>query len=373
MSNREKLVGVWAVLFLGLFCVRCAQSDGYRYSLRGDIEGIKYGKAYLMTPDLNNPIIVDSSEIEDGKFLLEGTLDEPGQYVLSVNRRSFYFFMDGTKMDIVCPYEKLGNDYLKGSPSNDLDIAYNKLMQQEVNTEQGRLLNEYGQALEANDQKLSDDLMTEVLKLGDKKYALTKDFIQKHPDRLFSAYIANVVKEDSYERGSELYNLLTDDIKMSYLGKNLKRDVDALAVSALGVPCPDFQVKDEEGNIVTLASLKGKMLVLDFWASWCGPCRQEMKNLREQYAEFKDRGLQIMSISLDDSEEKWRQACEEEQIPWISTRDENGWSKSEIRKLFGIQAIPFIVLIDEDGNIVAKNIRRNLLREKIIELLNKDK
>ena len=156
MSNREKLIGVWAVLFLGLFCVRCAQSDGYRYSLRGDIEGIKYGKAYLMTPDLNNPIIVDSSEIEDGKFLLEGTLDEPGQYVLSVNRRSFYFFMDGTEMDIVCPYEKLRNDYLKGSPSNDLDIAYNKMIQQEVNGEQNRLLDEYKKALEANNQKLSD-------------------------------------------------------------------------------------------------------------------------------------------------------------------------------------------------------------------------
>ena len=371
MSNREKLIGVWAVLFLGLFCVRCAQSDGYRYSLRGDIEGIKYGKAYLMTPDLNNPIIVDSSEIEDGKFLLEGTLDEPGQYVLSVNRRSFYFFMDGTEMDIVCPYEKLRNDYLKGSPSNDLDIAYNKMIQQEVNGEQNRLLDEYKKALEANNQKLSDDLMTQVLKLGDKKYALTKDFIQKHPDRLFSAHIANVAKEDSYERGNELYDLLTEDIKASYLGKELKKDVDALAVSALGVPCPDFQVKDEEGNTVTLASLKGKILVLDFWASWCGPCRQEMKNLREQYAEFKDRGLQIMSVSLDDSQEKWLQACEEEQIPWISARDENGWGKSEIRKLFGIQAIPFIVLIDEEGNIVAKNIRRNLLREKIIELLNK--
>ena len=108
-----------------------------------------------------------------------------------------------------------------------------------------------------------------------------------------------------------------------------------------------------------------------FQASWCGPCRQEMKNLREQYAEFKDQGVRFMSISLDDSVEKWKKACEEEQIPWISVRDDNGWSKSEIRKLFGIQAIPFIVLLDKDGNIVAKNIRRNSLREKILELLQK--
>ena len=119
------------------------------------------------------------------------------------------------------------------------------------------------------------------------------------------------------------------------------------------------------------AQAENKLVFVDCYTSWCGPCRQEMKNLREQYAEFKDQGVRFMSISLDDSVEKWKKACEEEQIPWISVRDDNGWSKSEIRKLFGIQAIPFIVLLDKDGNIVAKNIRRNSLREKILELLQK--
>lgn len=361
---------VFLLMSIFVFCCCQPKAEHYEFVLKGEISGIKYGKAYLTR--LNEKDRLCEAEIEGGRFQLKGVFDEAGQYVLHVNRRAFAFFMDGDEMKITCPYTELKNIYLKGSPANDLEIEYGKLMDSGIYQKRSELLNEYQIALNDGDEKRSDEIMTQVLKLGDKSYKLTKEFIQKHPENIFSAYIANVVKEDSYERGSELYDLLANDIKESFFGMQLKKNVDALAVSALGGKCPDFQVKDEDGNIVTLNSLKGQILILDFWASWCGPCRQEMKNLRRQYDEFKDRGVQIMSVSLDDSIEKWKQACEEEQIPWISTHDENGWKNSEIRKLFGIQSIPFIVLLDKDGNIVAKNIRRNLLRDKVLELLNKN-
>ena len=348
----------------------CSDSS-YRYHLKGNISEIKYGRAYLRTADRET--IIDSVDIEGGKFEFSGKLAEPGVFVLQVNRRSFLFFMDGKEMEITCPYSNLRSEYLTGSPANDLEQLYQEQVGSGILAKQSALLDQYKVALDANDQNSSDEIMTRTLQLEDERYALTKEFVQEHADNIFSDHIANVVKGESYEKGNELYDLLSDKVKASSFGKQLRQNVDALAVSAIGVPCPDFQVKDEAGKTVYLSSLKGRIVVLDFWASWCGPCRQEMKNLRLQYAEFKDRGLEMMSISLDDSEEKWRKACEEEQIPWISTRDENGWAKSEIRKLFGIQSIPFIVLVDKEGNIVAKNIRRNLLREKIIELLAEKK
>ena len=358
------------IAFLVVCCVGCTRSSRYAFTLKGDLDGMKYGKAFLIAPG-DSAKILYTAEIDGGKFEIKGELDEPGSYILKVNRRQFYFFMDGKNMEVTGDYLKLGNRSVKGSPANDLNEEYDKIAQEQFYTVRNALISEYKEALDAGEQKLADEKMTEALKAEEIQYRLTKEFVKKYPDNMFSAYIADNVKGESHEKGKALYDLLSERNKSSYYGRLLKKHTDELAVSALGVPCPNFTATDESGNKVSLDSQKGNILILDFWASWCGPCRQEMKNLREQYAEFKDQGVRIMSISLDDSVEKWKKACDEEQIPWISVRDDNGWSKSEIRKLFGIQAIPFIVLLDKDGNIVAKNIRRNSLREKIVELLQK--
>lgn len=358
------------IIFLVMCCIGCTRSSRYQFCLKGNIDGVKYGKAFLMTPGDSSKILF-SADLEGGKFEMNGELDEPQQVVLKVNRKQFYFFMDGKEMEIICPYISLNNSYLKGAPANDLSQEYGELMQTGYYQEFNELFGEYKELLAAGDTLNADEKMTQALKLEDKRFELTREFVSRNPDNIFSAYMADVVKGESYEKGKVLFDLLTPEIQESLYGKLLKQHTDSLAVSALGRPCPDFTAMDEIGNRISMNSLKGDIMVLDFWASWCGPCREEMKNLRKQYAEFQDKGVRFMSISLDDSEKKWKAACKEEQIPWLSVWDEKGWAKSEVRQLFGIQAIPFIVLLDKEGNIVAKNIRRNNLREKILELLQK--
>ena len=344
-----------------------ADNSGYAITIQGEIEGIKYGKAYLSTLGENDSILL-SAPIENGKFILKGELPEKGRYILNVNRRTVFVFLDGENIQIRAPYNKLDNSYVKGSEANDLELEYNHILREKYQKEFEKLQGDYREILQQGDQKAIDDKMSEILQLGEKRYLLTREFIKAHPNSVFSIHIANVETQGRYEKGKELYDLLSPEMKWTTQGKELKQRVDELANSALGVPCPDIQAETEQGKTVTIDSFKGHFVVLDFWASWCGPCRQEMKNLKTLHEEFASRNVRFVSISFDDSTEKWKKACEEEQIPWMSLLDKKGWKNSDIRQVLGIQHIPFIILLDREGNIIAKNIRRNLLRDKLIEV-----
>ena len=355
------------VIVLLFFYWGCTSSSGHKFSIKGDIEGIRYGTATLRAAD-RDTVVLYSVDIEGGKFLIEGELEEPKQYLLSVNRRTIRFFMDGRRMELSAPYDKLDHSDIKGSPANDLNQEYDLMLQREYYQPRSRLMDEYKKAQAGNEEEKMAGLLEQILD-ETKPYELAKAFVEKHPESPFSAHVSDVVKKESGERGEVLYALLSREAKEGYYGRLLRKHLDELAVSRVGLPCPDFEVADEQSGRMTLNEQKGHVMVLDFWASWCGPCREEMKHLKKLYTELEEKGLKMMSISLDDSGERWHKACEEEQIPWISAWEEKGWNQSEIRKAFGIQSIPFIVLLNKEGNIVAKNIRRNALREKIMELL----
>ena len=133
----------------------------------------------------------------------------------------------------------------------------------------------------------------------------------------------------------------------------------------------DFTAPDLDGHPVTLSQqIDGKVALIDLWASWCGPCRSEMKSLRRLYKDFEHKGLRVMSISLDDSREKWLKACQEEQLPWKSYRNPFGYKRDGIRADLGIEGIPYLVVLDREGRFVAKELHRNVLRKKVQDLLN---
>ena len=137
------------IIFIMLLCIGCSGTQQYSFSIRGNVEGAKYGKAFLLTPKEE---VICSTKIDGGDFELRGTLEEPGQYVLRVNRQQFMFFMDGKKMRIECPYRSFSSKYLKGAPANDLSIEYGKL-QEDYTAKQERFLKEYKKAMDAGEQK----------------------------------------------------------------------------------------------------------------------------------------------------------------------------------------------------------------------------
>ena len=352
-----------------LLCVGCSGASHYNFSIVGNIDDVRNGRALLMTESRDDTVC--AAGLDDGRFELSGTLEGPGRYVLKVNRRSFSFFMDGEEMFIDCPYDSLSAEQVKGSRANDIALEYGHLEYERYTLPQERLLDEYVAARDRGDLKKADALMTEVLELDVARYRLARDFVREYPDNVFSAYAADVAKKDRYEWGEALWRLLAPEARDTPYGRELKEHLDVLAKSAIGRSLPDVAVTDSAGREVRLSSLKGAPLVLDFWASWCGPCRQEMQSLKTLYGEFQGENVRFVSISLDDDKDKWAEACAEERIPWLSLLDK-GWTESEMRRQLGIESIPCIILVDAQGNIAAKNVRRNILREELIKLLDTD-
>lgn len=182
------------------------------------------------------------------------------------------------------------------------------------------------------------------------------------------AYLANV---NDYPSNKMLLDMIPLNQRTSLSAKWLTDRVEVLSHRIPGAVCPDFTFVDDKGKNVSLKDFRGKIVVLDFCASWCAPCRREMRHLLKIYNELKADDLEFISVSLDDSEARWRKMLEEENLPWVMLWDKTGFPKSNktpsaIQTAYGFFSIPFLVVIDKEGKLVARNIRGEQVREAIL-------
>ena len=161
---------------------------------------------------------------------------------------------------------------------------------------------------------------------------------------------------------------MTDKAKATGPGRLVAARIQALEGVGVNAVAPDFTLQTPEGEDVALYGVKGKLKIIDFWASWCGPCRMENPNMVKLYAEFKDKGLSVISVSLDEKKDKWVEAIKKDGLTWLHLSDLKGWQGDVIKK-YNIDAVPTIFVLDENNRIIAKNLRGEKLKAFVSERL----
>ena len=328
----------------------------------------------------------DSATVINGKFTISAPYKEPGRYM-------FYSDYERKKKGGYAPYgilvakpgiidikadmESLGNSVVKNAPENDLYAAFIKEGAPARQSIQDKLNAKFGAdvvskltpkdpqyaAVDAYYNELNKDYnQGQILRLS--------SFIKLHPDAFASMYILNMMITIIPADNAQLYfDELTPAYKNTSYAASIQKTIDAKKITAIGKTAPDFEQPDTSGKMVKLSDFKGQYVLLDFWASWCGPCREENPNVVKAYQKFHGKGFTVLSVSLDQPGKKanWLNAIHHDQLTWTQVSDLQFWNNA-VAVLYGIKAIPQNFLIDKNGKIIAVNIKGDDLNKKLEEL-----
>lgn len=206
--------------------------------------------------------------------------------------------------------------------------------------------------------------------LADRQAAI-ESFVREHPSSPVAAWIAQRTygfDPNQLAKIEEIYALLSPSLSSTSYMLALKQILDAQRALAVGSVAPNFTQDDRGGRPVSLSDFRGNYVLLDFWASWCEPCRTDNPNIVKAYKLFKNKGFTVLGVSLDDNRERWLKAIEDGGLTWTNVSDLQGW-KNVVAGTYGVNAVPTNFLIGPDGRVIAKNLKGVDLQEKLAALL----
>jgi peroxiredoxin len=310
---------------------------------------------------------------KDYTFAKTIKLNEPGYYRLNFyNKQMLNVILDKEDIEVnVDGNSQQGFVEIKGSPDIDL-IQEVQRLQEKVNTDPAmdQLNQEFTAASQRKDmakiQELQSRYQQIVKKYHDEIAAL---MVKESPSlAVINLLQSNVLDKDQYYN---TYVQVAEKLKKEWpdysQSANFVRFVESMKLTAVGQPAPEIALPSPEGNVVALSSMKGKYVLVDFWAKWCGPCRQENPNVVRAYQKYKDKGFTVFGVSLDRNRADWLQAINEDNLTWTHVSDLKYW-QSEAAKTYNITGIPFSLLLDPNGVIIAKNLRGAALDRKLAEI-----
>lgn len=279
---------------------------------------------------------IDSTIVKDGRFFFKGNLKTTAQHS-SVHTKDFSdrvsFWLENERFTIVVSKGKFREAAIKGG----------------------------------NIQKLYDQYLV-FFKGYEDNQEREKEYIRTHPKSFISAYLLSVYSSWGKQTINDLYSGLSVEVQNNYYGKQVKEFIELSKTIKIGEPFVDFEQMDTKGNMVSLSDFKGKFILLEFWGSWCGPCRESNPELVALYNKYKEKGFEIFGVAADTRKDWWLDAIKKDGLPWTNVCDLRG-DKNKAALMYGVTGYPTNYLIDRNGIIINKNLRGKELEDILDELL----
>ena len=372
------------ILILGLMSLTAVSAQTFQLKATLNTHEADGAWMYLRRAGIGDPtkaVVIDSARVDNGTVSFRTPVaGEPFVGILSLPPKAFHEYYSVPDITVIVEDARVTLDYkdynvtLRGGKMN---AAYEKVLAQERHTRAQVM------ALNAATQDNADDRQTEavndsITKLFQALRPHYWRFIRENIKNSVGAYFFLAYAKDYYPE--TLYNELAKEVAPEYMqnaidrdkaiGQAQQREDEARKSTQKGLMYHDFTTVTLAGDTVRFSSFlkPGCVTILDFWASWCGPCRQEIPTIKKLYEDYHAKGLNVVSVSLDERRDMWLKAVEKEQMPWPQCGTMEAY-RSEAAQAYGVQAIPFLVLIDQQGRMALVNMHGDVLKQKIEELL----
>ena len=375
------LLTVSAVLF------SCNKAGVNEYIISGTVKGVADGKTVILEKQDETGQLkpIDTVKIKDGKFTIKGSSKEPEIMLLQVEalQGKVPFILENGDIEVIVDKDSIQKSKLSGTFNNDVFSKFNvdvvkfqKDSQKKMTAFQNANMAKMKAAQEAKDTITINKLMKEYQVLQKAGMDFYVKFAESNPKALISALIVDSMLNDpsvDLVRAKKIFASFSPELKKYKPGKSIQSKLDKIAkpvaaAAEVGTIAPDFSAPNPEGKSISLKESLGKVTIIDFWASWCNPCRAENPNVVALYNEFHSKGLNIIGVSVDKDAKKWKEAIAKDKLTWNQVSNLKDF-EDPIAVTYGINAIPSTFILDAKGTIVAKDLRGAELKAKVAALL----